>query len=240
MAMSANPSIEFPPSNAAAFIDDLIRERRSKRGFLGRPVPLEMVRDILSVAKYAPSSSNTQPWRCYVLTGAARERVTRAAVAEYRAHHDTLAPEYPFFPQPLHEPYAERFTSFRGQLGDAQGVHRSDKVGRRRDVERQFLFFDAPVGFIFTMDRRLEWASFLCYGCFLQNLMLAAKARGLDTCPQQIWSLQHHVLRAELGIPPDEMVIAGMSMGWADNGLPENAMALPKLALEHFASFIHQ
>ena len=126
------------------FIDDLIRERRSKRGFVDRAVPLDVVKDILSVAKYAPSSSNTQPWRCYVVTGEARERVTKAAVAEFRANHDKLAPEYPFFPQPLHEPYSTRFNTFRGQLGDAQGVHRSDKVGRMRDVERQFLFFDAP------------------------------------------------------------------------------------------------
>lgn len=238
--MPAPLLMEPTPMNADPFVDDLIRERRSKRGFLDRNVPLDTVKDILSVAKYAPSSSNTQPWRCYVATGEARERVTRAAVAEFRANHATLAPEYPFFPQPLHDPYSSRFNTFRGQLGDAQGVHRSDKAGRMRDVERQFLFFDAPVGLIFTMDRKLEWASFLCYGCFLQNVMLAAKARGLDTCPQQIWSLQHHVLRAELGIPAEEMVIAGMSMGWADNSLPENRMTLHKLDLDHFASFIHQ
>jgi nitroreductase len=223
---------------ANPFIDDLMRDRRSKRGFLDRPVPLETVRDILSAASYAPSSSNTQPWRCYVLTGEARERITTQAVAAYRAGPEQLAPEYAFFPQPLHEPFATRFTSFRGQLGDAQGVHRSDKVGRRRDVERQFQFFDAPVGIIFTMDRRLEAASFLCYGCFLQNVMLAARGRGLDTCPQQIWSLQHELLRSELQLPEDQMVVAGMSMGWADNDLSENRMQLPKLPVQDFATFL--
>jgi nitrobenzene nitroreductase len=240
----ATPQADFDGSvrnapDPAQFVDDVIRTRRTKRGFRDRAVPLETVHEILAVAKYAPSSSNTQPWRCYVLTGGARERVTRAAVAAYRAAPDSLQPEYPFFPQPLHEPYAGRFTSFRGQLGDAQGVPRSDKVGRRRDVERQFLFFDAPVGMIFTMDRRLEWASFICYGCFLQNIMLAARARGLDTCPQQIWSLQYPVLRAELGIPEGEMVIAGMSLGYADEGLPENSMLLPKLGVGDFATFMH-
>ena len=219
-------------------VDELIRGRRTKRGFLDRPVSTETVREILSVAKHAPSSSNTQPWRCYVLTGNARERVTTAAVEAFRAGPDQLAPEYPFFPQPLHDPYASRFNTFRGQLGDAQGVHRGDKVGRRRDVERQFMFFDAPVGLIFTMDRRLEWASFICYGCFLQNIMIAARARGLDTCPQQIWSLQYPVLRAELGIPEAQMVIAGMSLGYANNGLPENNMKLHKLELDEFSSFI--
>ncbi|WP_354684326.1 nitroreductase [Cupriavidus necator] len=224
--------------DVAVVVDALIRGRQTKRGFLDRAVPLDTVREILSVAKYAPSSSNTQPWRCYIVVGEARARLVDAAVQAYRADPEKLEPEYPFFPQPLHEPYSERFNTFRGQLGDAQGVHRSDKVGRRRDVERQFRFFDAPVGFIFTMDRRLERASFICYGCFLQNIMLAARARGLDTCPQQIWSLQYPVLRKHLGIPETEMVIAGMSLGYADDSLPENNMQLRKLELEEFVSVV--
>jgi nitrobenzene nitroreductase len=220
------------------FIDDLIRQRRSKRGFLDRPVDLAVVKEVLTTASYAPSSSNTQPWRCHVITGAALARITEAAVQAYRAAPDGQAPEYPFFPQPLHEPYASRFNGFRGQLGDAQRCLRSDKTQRRRDVERQFRFFDAPVGLIFTIDRRLVPASFLCYGAFLQNLMLAAKGRGLDTCPQQIWSLQHPLLRAELGLPEEQMVVAGMSLGWADDSLPENQMKIPKLPLEAFTSFL--
>ncbi|EJN22535.1 nitroreductase [Pseudomonas sp. GM78] len=222
------------------FIDDLIRERSAKRGFLDRPVSMDMVKDILSAAKHAPSSSNSQPWRCYVITGQSRERITKAAVEAYRAAPEGQTPEYPFFPTQLHDPYKSRFNSFRGQLGDAQGCCRSDKEGRRRDVERQFRFFDAPVGIIFTMDRRLEWASFLCYGCFLQNVMLAAKGRGLDTCPQQIWSLQHPLLRTELNLPDDQMIVAGMSLGWADNSLAENRMSVAKLELEEFTTFLDE
>jgi nitrobenzene nitroreductase len=220
------------------FIEQLIRGRQSKRGFLDRPVSIETVREILSVAKYAPSSSNTQPWRCYVLTGNARDKISNAAVEAYRAGPEKLVPEYPFFPKELPAPFSSRFNTFRGTLGDAQGVHRSDIVGRRRDVERQFRFFNAPVGLIFTMDRRLESASFLCYGCFLQNIMLAARAEGLDTCPQQIWSLQSAVLRAGLGIPEGEMVVAGMSLGYADNSIPENNMVLHKLEVDEFVSFV--
>lgn len=226
-------------TDSIAFTDALIRERRTKRAFFhDRPVSESTVQEILSVARFAPSSSNTQPWRTYVVTGAARERITTAAVDAFRAGPEKLTNEYPFFPDPLHSPYAERFTTFRGQLGDAQGVHRSDKSGRMRDVERQFLFFDAPVGLIFTMCKRLEWASFICYGCFLQNIMLAARARGLDTCPQQIWSLQSAVLRPALGIPDDQMIVAGMSLGYADNSKPENNMQLKKLALDEFVTFV--
>lgn len=224
--------------NAAALVAATMRERRSKRAFLDTPVPLATVRGILSSASHAPSSSNTQPWRCYVVTGHARERVTEAAVSAYRENPETLPLQYPFFPTNLPAPFDARFSTFRGMLGDAQGVPRSDIAGRRRDVERQFRFFDAPVGLIFTMDRRLEWASFLCYGCFLQNIMLAARSEGLDTCPQQIWSLQSTVLHRELGIPEGEMVIAGMSLGYADNSVPENNMRLAKLELEEFVSFI--
>ncbi|WP_446740108.1 nitroreductase [Rhizobium sp. 11515TR] len=222
----------------ASTVDQIMMERRAKRGFLNTPVPRETVNDILNAARFAPSSSNTQPWRCYVLTGSARDRITSKAVETFRAGPEKLAPEYPFFPQPLHDPFIGRFNQFRGQLGDAVGVPRSDKYGRLKDVERQFRFFEAPVGIIFTMDRKLEWASFICYGCFLQNMMLAARARGLDTCAQQIWSLQHRLLREELGFPETDMVIAGMSLGWANNTLPENNMVNHKLAIEDFVEFV--
>jgi len=236
--MHANLKWERSEIDRAAVVDQTMMERRAKRGFLGTPVSTDTVVEILNAARFAPSSSNTQPWRCYVLTGDARDRITAKAVDIFRAGPEKLAPEYPFFPQPLHDPFIGRFNIFRGQLGDAVGVPRSDKYGRLKDVERQFRFFEAPVGLIFTMDRRLEWASFICYGCFLQNLMLAARARGLDTCAQQIWSLQHQLLRDELGFPETDMVIAGMSLGFADNSLAENNMENHKLAIKDFVEFV--
>jgi nitrobenzene nitroreductase len=105
-------------------------------------------------------------------------------------------------------------------------------------VARQFTFFGALVGLIFTMDRLLVPASFICYGIFLQTIMLAAKGRGIDTCVQQILSLQSPVLRRELGIPKTEMVVADMSMGYANDDLPENRMVLEKFGPEKFATFL--
>jgi nitroreductase len=175
-AMTIERQKEVAGSERSPFyIDELIRGRRTKRGFTNKAVPVDLVRDILSISKFAPSSSNTQPWQCYVLSGKARERVVAAAVKAFNDNPEGLIPEYPFFPDPLHEQHLETFTKFRCQLGDAQGVERSDKVGRRRDVARQFMFFDAPVGLIFTMDRLLVPASFICYGAFLQTIMLAAQ-----------------------------------------------------------------
>jgi hypothetical protein len=160
------------------YIDELIRGRRTKRGFMNKAAPIDLVRDILSISKFAPSSSTTQPWQCYVLTGKARQRVVAAAAKAFNENPEGLIPEYPFFPDPLHEPHLETFTKFRGQLSDAQGVERSDKIGRRRDVARQFMFFDAPVGLIFTMDRLLVPASFICYGAFLQTIHARCSAAG--------------------------------------------------------------
>lgn len=219
-------------------IDDLIRQRTSKRSFTRTPVPLDTVRDIIAVARHAPSASNSQPWRCFILTGHTLKRITDAAVSAYRDHPLELQPEYPFFPNDIHEPYAQRTTSFREQLGEAQSCTRADKAKRKLNIEHQFRFFDAPVGLIFTMDRRLEWSSFICYGCFLQNIMLAAKGRGLDTCPQQIWSLQHRLLRQELGLGEYDMVVAGMSLGWADNEREVNRMTIPRMPLEAFVTFL--
>lgn len=235
--MHANAKWEENSADRSAIVDQVMIERRAKRGFLKDPVSLDTVRDILDAARFAPSSSNTQPWKCYVLTGESRDRITSKAVDIFRAGPDKLGPEYPFFPQPLHDPFISRFNLFRGQLGDAVGVLRSDKYGRLKDVERQFRFFEAPVGMIFTMDRQLEWASFICYGCFLQNVMLAAKARGLDTCAQQIWSLQHEMLREELEFAESDMVVAGLSLGWADNSLAENNMVNNKLGIDEFVTF---
>ena len=236
--MHANAKWEENAVDRSTVVDKVMIERRAKRGFLKDPVSLDIVRDILNAARYSPSSSNTQPWKCHVLTGDARDRITAKAVDIFRAGPEKLAPEYPFFPQPLHDPFIGRFNIFRGQLGDAVGVPRSDKYGRLKDVERQFRFFEAPVGMIFTMDRNLEWASFICYGCFLQSLMLAAKARGLDTCAQQIWSLQHPMLRQELGFADSDMVVAGLSLGYADNSLAENNMTNYKLDVDEFVTFV--
>jgi nitroreductase len=236
--MTASIQTEETSSERTFLIDELIRGRRAKRGFTNRPVPIETVKDILSVARYAPSSSNIQPWQCYVLTGKGRERVVAAAVKAFDDAPEKLFPEYPFFPDPLHEPYLSTFTKFRGQLGDGQGVERGDKVGRKRALARQFMFFDAPVGLIFTVDRLLVPACFVCLGIFLQTIMLAAKGRGIDTCPQQLWSSQFPVLRRELGIPEGDMVVVGMSMGYADNDLPVNHMVLDKFGPEKFAKFV--
>lgn len=239
--MFAESKLAARPWLMAPLVDEVIESRRAVRRFLPQGVPAQAVRDILDVARHAPSASNIQPWTCHVLTGAARDQLVSEAVAAFRAGGPAaLSSEYEFYPAQLPKPFVDRRAAFGAKLGGALGVNRADIVARLQVMTRNFMFFDAPVGIIFTIDRRLERASLLDYGCFLQNVMLAARARGLDTCPQQTWATMHRVVRPILGLGEEEMVVCGMAMGWADPDAPENRLGLHREEPAGFATFLDE
>jgi nitrobenzene nitroreductase len=221
-------------------VDEVIRARRAVRRYLPRPVPAAMVRDVLEVARHAPSGSNIQPWKCYVVTGGARDQLVADALAAFRTEFQAHGPEYDFYPAELPQPFLGRRGAFGMKLGRALDIDQADMAARMAFMARNFMFFDAPVGLIFTIDRGLERASFIDYGAFLQNVMLAARARGLDTCAQQTWAMLHKVLRARLPIGEGEMVVCGMAMGWADPDGPENRLGLDKESVDSFATFLDE
>lgn len=224
----------------APIVDDVIRGRRATRRFLPRSVPSAMVRDILDVARHAPSASNIQPWKCYVVTGGARDRLVADALGAFRTEFQAHGPEYDFYPAELPAPFLGRRAEFGMKLGRALDIDQADMAARMAFMARNFMFFEAPVGLIFTIDRGLERASFIDYGAFLQNVMLAARARGLDTCAQQTWAMLHRLLRDRLPIGDDEMVVCGMAMGWADPDGPENDLGLDKESVDSFATFLDE
>lgn len=230
--------IAQPVSGQASLVDDVIRTRHAVRNFSNQPVATSVVQDILDVARFAPSGSNIQPWKCYVVTGAARARLCEAAVAAFRANPMGQTSEYEFYPPELPEPCLGHRAAFGLKLGNSLGIAQDDMPARLGFAARNFTFFGAPVGIIFTIDRRLERASFIDYGCFLQSIMLAAKARGLDSCAQQTWAMVHPVIRAELGVPDEELVLCGMSLGYADEAAPENRLGLDKTQVGDFAVFL--
>lgn len=219
-------------------VDATIVARHAVRRFRAEPVPIGMVRDILDVARFAPSGTNIQPWRAWVVTGEARDRLCAAAVEALLATGPRPQDdEYKYYPDAFPEANLARRMAFGAAFGAALGVAHDDMKGRMQAMARQFQFFGAPVGIIFTMDRALEQGSLLDYGCFLQSVMLAAKARGLDTCAQQSWCQFHSVIRRELGIPESEMLVCGMSLGWADEAAPENSLNLGRAPIEDFTTF---
>ncbi len=231
--------MNITPASIAA-VDEAITSRRSIRAFLPKPVPRETVEAILQVAARAPSGTNTQPWKVYVLTGEAKTALSRAVRAAFddpaqRAGH---AEEYAYYPTQWESPYIDRRRKVGWDLYSLLGIGKADKARMHEQHGRNYEFFDAPVGMMFTIDRVMQQGSWLDYGMFLQNVMVAARARGLDTCPQAAFTQFHRVIREQLQLPDQEMVVCGMSLGWADPDAVENTLVTEREPVAGFARFV--
>ena len=223
-----------------AIVDHAITTRQSVRAFLPTPVARETVEQILTVAARAPSGTNTQPWRATVLTGAAKQRLSDEILAVYndadeRRQHTE---EYAYYPTKWVDPYLARRRKIGWDLYGLLGIGREDKAKMHAQHGRNYVFFDAPVGVIFTIERILEQGSWLDFGMFLQNVMVAARARGLDTCPQAAFTQFHRVIARELELPESEMVVCGMSLGYADMSKIENTLVTEREPVSGFARFV--
>lgn len=224
-------------------VDAAILSRRSIRAFLPDAVPRADLERILEVAARAPSGANMQPWKVYVVAGAARQRLSERILAAYAAPKEPEAPartaSYIYYPRrQWTAPFIERRRKIGLDLYQLLGLERGDTAGMAAQHGRNFQFFDAPVGLIFTIERVLEQGSWLDYGMFLQNIMLAARARGLDTCPQAAFIHYHDIIREELGVPASEMVVCGMALGYADPDKIENRLSTEREPLAGFVKFI--
>lgn len=221
-------------------VDAAITSRRSIRAFLDKPVAREDLERILEVAARAPSGTNTQPWKVYVLTGQARQDLSDAILAVHtdpeqaRQHTE----EYAYYPREWVSPFIDRRRKVGWDLYSLLGLTRDNKAGMAAQHARNFAFFDAPVGLIFTIDRIMEQGSWLDYGMFLQNVMVAARGRGLDTCPQAAFTQYHRIIAAQLGLPANETVVCGMALGWADPGKIENSLITEREPLAGFVRFV--
>jgi nitroreductase len=224
-------------TDASNPVDDAIASRRSVRAFLPTPVPRRTVEEILAVSSRAPSGTNMQPWKVHVVTGAAKDRLAAAVRSAFLDHRGGHEQEYKYYPDRFPEPYLTRRRKVGWDLYGLLGIEKGDTGRMRQQHARNHIFFDAPVGMIFTIDRALEIGSWLDYGMFLENIMVAARGRGLDTCPQAAFAPFHKVIRAELGIPESEIVICGMSLGYGDPDAPENGLVTERAPIGEFATF---
>jgi len=227
-----------PTADEIAAVDRAITTRRSVRAFLPAPVAQATVAEILDVASRAPSGTNTQPWHVHVVAGERRAALSAAVLHAHDHEPGAHAEEYRYYPDQWHEPYLGRRRAIGWELYRLVGIERGDKAGMHRQHGRNYLFFDAPVGLVFTIDRGLERGSWLDYGMFLQNVMIAARARGLDTCPQAAFLKFHRVIARELALPANEMLVCGMSLGYADPAAPENRLVTGRAPAAAFARFL--
>jgi nitroreductase len=207
-----------------AIVDKVITERKSVRAFLPTPVAREDIQKILEIAARAPSGTNTQPWKVYVVTGGIKHQLSDEILQAHNNPHSNYKEEYHYYPVQWLSPYLERRRKVGWDLYSLLGLGRENKAGMHAQHGRNYAFFDAPVGLIFTIDRVMQQGSWLDYGMFLQNIMLAAKARGLDTCPQAAFTQYHQIISKILGLSDQEMVVCGMSLGYADPNKIENSL----------------
>ncbi len=227
-------------AQAISAVEEAITTRRSVRAFLPTPVPRATVERILGVAARAPSGTNTQPWKAYVLTGASLNALSERVVAAYddpeqRAQHTE---EYAYYPTEWRSPFIDRRRKVGWDLYTLLGIAKTDKERMHAQHRRNYRFFDAPVGMMFTIDRTMRQGSWLDFGMFLQSVMVAARGHGLDTCPQAAFTQFHRIIMEELGAPDNEQLVCGMSLGFADPDAIENSLVTEREPVTSFATFL--
>ena len=229
-----------PPEAEARVVDAAIASRRSVRAFLPTPVSRATVEAILAVAARAPSGTNTQPWQVYVLVGDALKSLSAQLVAAYDdpAVRATHTEEYAYYPTEWQAPFIDRRRKVGWDLYSLLGIARTDKERMHAQHRRNYEFFDAPVGLMFTIDRVMGQGSWLDFGMFLQSVMVAARGRGLDTCPQAAFNPFHRIITAAIGAPANEQLVCGMSLGHADPQAIENTLVTEREPVAGFAHFL--
>ena len=225
-------------------VDQAITSRMSVRAFLPAAVPRETLMHVLDVASRAPSGVNTQPWKVYVLQGETRDEL----VSKVCAAHDAVRADpglaahyqeaYPYYPEKWVSPYIERRRENGWGLYGLLGIGKGDKDKMHSQHQRNYRFFDAPVGLMFTIDRVLGRGSLLDYGMFLQSIMVAARGHGLHTCPQAAWNGFAKIILPHIGAGEEEMLVCGMALGYADPSALVNSFHTPRESASQFTHFV--
>ena len=225
-------------------VDEAITSRMSVRAFTSQPVDKTLIEDILRIASRAPSGTNCQPWRVYVLQGESRQSLVDkvcAAHDDIRANPELAAQfseEYDYYPQQWVSPFIDRRRENGWGLYGLLGIGKADKDKMHQQQQRNYRFFDAPVGLMFTLDRVMGRGSMLDYGGFLQNIMVSARARGLHTCPQAAWNGFRSIILPHIGAQDNEMLVCGMALGYADTSAVVNTFHTPRVAVQDFTRWL--
>ena len=229
-----------PTAEQTAAVDESIVSRKSIRAFLPTPVPRCTIEEILAIASRAPSGTNTQPWNVFVLTGHAKAELSRKVLAAYDDPEEasTHKEAYAYYPTEWRSPFIDRRRKIGWDLYGLLQIGKTDKARMHDQHGRNYSFFDAPVGLMFTIDRIMQQGSWLDLGMFLQSIMVAARARGLDTCPQAASTQFHRIIMEHIGAPTSHMLVCGMSLGFADPNAVENDLVTEREPVAGFARFL--
>ncbi|MBK7027625.1 MAG: nitroreductase [Polaromonas sp.] len=225
-------------------VDQAITGRMSARAFLPKPVPRELIEHILEVSSRAPSGTNTQPWNVYVLQGASRDGLVNKVCAAHDAIRANPAlaaeykEEYDYYPEKWVSPFIDRRRENGWSLYSLLGIEKGEKDKMHLQHQRNYKLFDAPVGLFITIDRVMGRGSLVDVGMFLQNIMVAAKGHGLDTCPQAAWNGFSKIIMPHIGAPDNEMLICGIALGYADPADKVNSFHTPRVPAAEFTKWL--
>ncbi len=235
--MTFDPSQITPQSTAA--VDYAIQSRRSVRAFLPKLVPQSLVEEILAVARQAPSGTNIQPWQVHVLAGEPKQALSRDILAVFNDPQQSSqhVADYEYYPVKWVAPYIDRRRKVGWDMYGLLNIGKTDKQAMHDQHAKNYSFFDAPVGLMFSIDRILQQGSWLDYGMFLQNVMVAARARGLDTCPQVAFSQFHRIIAQHLNLQDTQQIVCGMSLGYADPQAVVNRLVTEREPVAGFTKF---
>ncbi|ECE6725656.1 nitroreductase [Acinetobacter ursingii] len=227
-------------------VDDAIRSRHSVRAFLSTPVDAQIIKDILEVACRAPSGTNTQPWKVYVVTDKKRdEMVDRVCKAQLEIYnHPEKAAEYqetfPYYPEKWISPFIDRRRENGWGLYGLLNIQKGEKEKMAAQQLRNYQLFDAPVGLYFAVNKAMGIGSKMDISMMIQNVMVAAKARGLDTCPQAAWNHFHPIVLEVLGASDDEELVCTIALGYANPDEIVNTFITPREPVEKFTVFLSE
>jgi len=203
---------------------DAIQSRKSIRAFKPDPVPKETLTKLLEISQRAPSGTNTQPWHTYVCSGAVKQAISDDVLEMARSGGGKGYHDYDYYPKKWNDDHTARRRGVGWGLYGLLGIAKGDREAAAKQGARNFLFFDAPVGIFVTTEKYLTKGSWADTGMYIQTIMLAAKAFGLDSCPQAAWVPFQDAVNKHLGVPDDQILVSGISLGYADHSKIENTL----------------
>jgi nitroreductase len=214
-------------------VTDAIKSRISIRAFKPDPVPEALIREIIDVARYAPSGGNMQPWKVIAVAGVERDAVVALAKANLPGDEG----DRPVYPPNLWEPYRSRRFKNGEDMYALLGIPRENKPARLMHLAKNIEFFGAPVGLFFIIDKAMGHGQWAHLGMFMQSVALAALDRGVQSCMQEAWGRMRAPLAAHFGLGDHEMIYCGMALGYADTTKPVNTLRSDRAKVDEIAEF---
>ena len=219
-------------------LKDIIKSRYSVRSFTKKNVDIEIIKEILQISKCAPSGGNIQPWKVYVVTGSAKEKLIERTLSNYDNGVQEKI-EYEIYPNPLDEEYRKRRSECAKDMYAALSIEQDDIESRLTQIRENFKFFGAPVGMIITIDKAFAVNGWGHVGMFIQNICLSAIDNDMGTCLQESWSIYPETVKDVLNIPDNEVVWCGIALGYPNLEHPINNYRTSRESIDKFVTFIN-